>query len=128
MELVAQGGVRVRLAGVQRNGDSLGRRLRREVLALRVVTVTMRIALRELDRLPPSADRITWGQQLSQWLDGVLGYHRGRIALLRDETVALPSVVRDDPPDRITGLWGELERALAEAEGIARETSARIEP
>lgn len=106
------------------HNGSLGRRLRREVLALRVVAVTMRVALRELDRLPPSGDRTTWAQQLAQWIEGVLPYHRGRVAHLRDET-PLPGTAGDEPPDVIAALWGELEGAMAEAEAVAGETRAR---
>lgn len=111
----------MRGVSLERNGGSLGQRLRRELLAVRVVAVTMRIALRELERLSPSAERTTWAQQLATWVDGVLGYHRGRIAQLRQETAAMPGSIRDDPPDLIVTLLGQLESALAEADAVARE-------
>lgn len=115
----------MRQPSVQRNGGSLGRRLRREFLAVRVVTVTMRIALREVERQPPSKDRSIWARQLAAWVDGVLSYHRGRIAQLREETTAVPGSAGDDAPELIVTLWGQLDTALAEADAVAREAKER---
>jgi hypothetical protein len=111
-------------AAEQLNGDSLARRLRRETLGLRVVATTMRIAIRDLDRLSPSADHDEWAKRLAGWIEGVLAYHRGRIRLMREEIE--DSSDPDDGEATLRTLYESLQRALADAEATGTDARQRL--
>ena len=113
------------MPGTERRNGGIGRRLRRERMSLRMVAVTMRAALREHDRHAPTLERSAWATDLVAWIEGVLDYHRGRIEHLRRE------LLEGDPPgdetrDRLQGMLGDLQDALADAEAAAAEARARV--
>jgi hypothetical protein len=95
-------------------------------MALRMVAVTMRGALREHDRHAPTHERSAWATDLVTWIEGVLDYHRGRVEHLRRELLEGDDPPGDATPDRVQALLGELEDALADAEGAAEEARARL--
>lgn len=116
------------MPGTERRNGGMARRLHREGLALRIVAVTMRAALREHDRQTPSPERAAWAADLVAWVDGVLDYHRGRTELLRRELIDGADPPADEAPERLQALLGELEVAFTDAEGVAAEARARVAP
>ena len=113
------------MPGTERRNGEIRRRLRRERMALRMVAVTMRGALREHDRHAPTPERSAWATDLVTWIEGVLDYHRGRIEHMRRELME-GDPPGDETPDRLQGLLGDLEDALADAEAAATEARARV--
>lgn len=101
-------------AALGRQRGSTAQRLRHETLALRLVSLTTRLALQDLDRLPPSTARDARAEQLSTWIDGVLAYHRGRIRLLR-EAPAEPGTAE---------ALAAVEQALLDAEAVQERTNS----
>ena len=116
------------MAGTERRNGGMGRRLRRETLALRLVTVTMRGALREHDRHEATLERSSWAADLVAWIEGVLEYHRGRVEHLRRELLDDADPPGDEAPVRLREFLGDLESALADAEGMAAEVRWRRTP
>ena len=113
------------MPGTERRNGEISRRLRRERMALRMVAVTMRAALREHDRHAPTPERSAWATDLVTWIEGVLDYHRGRIEHLRRELLE-GDPPGDETPDRLQGMLGDLQDALADAEAAAAEARARV--
>jgi hypothetical protein len=105
-------------------GESLARRLRRETLGLRVVATSMRIAIRDLDRLSPSGDHDEWARRLAGWIEGVLAYHRGRIRLMHHEME--DSSDPDDGETTLRTLYQGLQDALADAESAGADARRRL--
>lgn len=116
------------MAGTERRNGGMGRRLRRETMALRLVTVTMRGALREHDRHDATLARSSWAADLVAWIEGVLEYHRGRVEHLRRELFDVADPPGDQAPARLRELLGDLEGALADAEAMAEEARSRRTP
>ena len=116
------------MPSTERRNGGLSRRLHRETMALRIVAVTMRGALREHDRHEATPGRSAWAADLVAWSEGVIEYHRRRVQHLRRELLDDPDAPPDKTPQRLRELLGELEGALADAEDTAVEARARSGP
>jgi hypothetical protein len=103
--------------------ETLARRLRRESLGLRLIAVTMRTALRDVDNSHPPDQRAQWAADLAWWADGVIDYHRRRIELMREE---LASVEGRGSSGELTTLFIELDAAMAEAFATAKAARRRV--
>jgi hypothetical protein len=102
--------------------ETLARRMRREALGLRLIAVTMRGALRDVDRSRQQDQRAQWAADLAWWADGVIAYHRRRIVLMRGE---LKSLEGSASTGELTTLLAELDAATAEARAMAKAARRR---